>query len=296
MTRMRIPEARSTFPALVLFGLLLIAPSRAHAQEEAQADTTDDESLVADDDSSDAAWTLSLNPAFDSRTVRDGMDLSNGEGNVVSTFSVTHASGFNVGLSTMNVLDSAGGIQQWTADIGYGGKFSDMVGYSVTYSRTTYRNDSVNAVADMPNAIALGLSFDTKAVSVDLSWNHTFGTSRANFFTVDVASLQQMGRWTAKPNLGAIFGLETIAVKRVVYVRLPKKAKQGPHVVVRAKLKPVTVSGLTEIAADLDLTYDLGSGFRLTFDPAFIYTPIAELALEKTQFAWTAGVKYEVEF
>ena len=264
---------------LVAFVVLTARPDQLRAQD-------------ANDDDKESVWTISPHSRYENKDISGGVDLSNDLPTLLYGVRVERAGGLSFDIFAANLLGSGGGLEKWSAVLGYSYTATSWLTLSAELSYFKFKNDSLNAIANLRNALTLGVTFPTKVVNIGLSYNTYFGGGSASYYGLNFDQTYKKGDLSFNPVLNFTFISQTIDQIRLASYR--KILKSGRPVGKPGTTTPtsVTVTGMSGITLSAGLSYDLGSGFTVDALPAYVYSPKEELAANTHQFLWSVGLTY----
>jgi hypothetical protein len=96
---------------------------------------------------------------------------------------------------------------------------------------------------------------------------------------------------TVQPAAQVCFVSQTVDVSL-----LPKNRGKGKGLAKKVgDVSAETITGLSSLNIVATMSYPLGRGFTVSFAPEYEYAP-SDLGARSSQFIWSAGVGYAVEF
>jgi hypothetical protein len=268
------------YPWVLVAFIILVLPAAAL---RAQEDATEEK---------ESSWTASAHGLYQNKDNNRGVDLSNDLAMFLYGVRVEHTAGFSLDLSGANLLGSGGGFERWSATVGYTYSATTWLTLSGEYSKFKYKDDSLNAIANLNNSLTLGITFPTKIVNVGLSYSTYFGGGSASYFGLNLDHTYQSGKLTVNPSLNFSLISQTIDQKRLVTYKKILKSGRGVGKPGTSTPTSLTVSGLSGITLSVALGYELGNGFAVSLQPTYVYSPKAELAANTSEFLWSVGVTY----
>ncbi|MBF8248182.1 MAG: hypothetical protein HW374_982 [Bacteroidetes bacterium] len=291
----------------VTAALLLISSAPLFAQQESSRVVSDTVSVGVNDTTSEAEpdsieedgeylpWTISARTEFENTRIKKGVDLSGTNPTTSSAISVLHEAGWNGRFAWSSMLGNEGGPLNWSADIGYDYTLNDWLGLTASFSHTRYFADTINAISELQNSLSIGLAATSSVVDIGIGYEIYFGADPARYWSVDVSHSFEFGSLSVDLSGSLTFMSQTIdAGKLEALGALLKKKKQDPAILLSEK--KVTISGISSYSLNLDIRYDLGSGFNVYLDPSYVVSPKGEVSSKEMRLSWTVGVKYSTDF
>ncbi len=267
-----------------LAGLVIaLAPAKAHSQEKEEPSDEDE----------DQSWSASAGAKYLSRFTTYGIDLSQNRSAVALEAELGHEIGLSFGAEAYSMLGTDGGYQQSSFHIGYERSVSEAVTLSGVYTYHNYKNDSLNVLAGISSTLTLGGSLKLKGVAIGASYSIFFGGGSADYLETSISTSRQIGKLAIAPALQASFASQTVDQRLLPKNRgkgLGRKNQQGA-----GSALTTTITGLSNLSILVPFSYPLGKGFTASLTPSYVYSP-TELAATKSQFVWTAGIGYSVDF
>lgn len=257
--------------------------------------TTIAESDSTEDDEDILAWTISARTELDRSRIKNGVDLSGTNPTSYSSMSLRHENGWNGRLAWSSMLGNEGGPLNWSAALGYDYSLTDWLDLTAGVSHTKYLSDSINAISDLQNSVSIGFSAALSIVDLGIGYEIYLGSDPAKYWSADVSHSFEFGSLSADLSASLTYMSQTIDATKLEALAVKLKRTKQATGTSLAK-KKITISGISSYSLNLDITYDLGSGFNVYLDPSYIVTPKGEVSSKDRQLSWTVGVKYSTEF
>lgn len=289
--------------AILLFlnGVPLFAQEK---QSEPLPDTVsvgaNDSTAVTESDSSEEdgeilPWTFSLRTEFQNTRIKKGVDLSGTNPTSSSSISLLHENGWISRLAWSSMLGSEGGPLNWSADLGYDYSVTEGLDLTAGVSHTKYLADSINAISDLENSLSIGLAVDLSVVDLGIGYETYLGSDPAKYWAADVSHSFGFGSLSVYISVSLTYMSQTIEAGKLDALAAALKKKRLETVASLSK-KKITISGISSYSLNLDIRYDLGSGFNVYLDPSYVVSPKGEVSSKERQLSWTVGMKYSTEF
>jgi hypothetical protein len=289
----------------VLTTFLLLSSAALFAQEKqpkAVSDTlsvdVNDSTSIAESDSTEdeeiLPWTISAKTELDKSRIQNGVDLSGTNPTSNSSVSLLHESGWNARLAWSSMLGSEGGPLNWSAALGYDYSLTDWLDMTAGVSHTKYFADSINAISNLQNSLSIGLNATLSIVDLGIGYETYFGSDPAKYLSANLSHSFKFGSLSAGLSASLTYMSQTIDAAKLDALAVKMKKKLAAATLL-SKSK-VTIQGISSYSLNLDVRYDLGSGFNVYLDPSYMVTPKGEVSSKDRQLSWTVGVQYSIEF
>jgi hypothetical protein len=223
-----------------------------------------------------------------------GVDLSGTNPTSNSSISLQHENGWNGRLAWSQMLGNEGGPLSWSAELGYDHSLTDWLDLSAGVSHTKYLTDSINPLSDLENSLSLGIAADLSVIDLGVSFEIYLGSDPAKYWTGDISRSFEFGDLSVDLSGSLTYMSQTIDAGKLN--ALAVKLKKKVAVDTMSSKNKITIRGISSYCFDLVLRYDLGSGFKVYFDPSYNITPKGQVAAKDAQFSWTVGIRYSTDF
>ena len=233
-------------------------------------------------------WNASVAAKYLSRYTSYGVDLSEDQPALLFEGYIFHSSGLNVGASVISAVGSHSGYQQSSFHLGYIRNVGKVLTISAAYKFHSYKDDTLNVLARIPNSLTLAGVAHVGKINLGGSYNLYFGDGSANFVAFTASTTRECGRLSVEPEVEASFASQTVDASVLPKNRGQAKKQSGGTTT-------STVTGLTGLSVQMNLSYPLGRGLSLLFIPVYVYSP-SDLSARSSQFLWYAGLTYSVDF
>jgi hypothetical protein len=250
-------------------------------------------------------WNFSAGLSYVSRYTGFGVDLSQDEPALSLETLLHHESGWSAGIDAIARTGEQAGYQQSSIHLGYAREVIPSLTLSGTYTYYSYKSDTVSVLAGISNGLAVNGTLALSPVSLSLGYNLFFGNATANYLSASLSATFETTRFSIDPSVGASFAAQTVAVSLLPKNRGKGKANgqgqgkgqgQGQsQTSILASDSSETISGLSSLSLTVGLSCSLGSGFTVSFTPSYEYSP-SDLGARRSQFVWTAGLSYVLDF
>ena len=239
------------------------------------------------DEQEEFPWTVDVGARYVSRFTNHGIDLGQDQAALPFGFGISHRSGFSATGEAVNVLGPAGGIQQSSVALEYDRSLSDLLSVSFEFNHYFYQSDTLNVLSGLSNSFSVNADFDFESVSISVFYDLYLGGGGANYFGMSVSGYFTSGELVAVPLLQVGF------VSQQVQGTFLKANRGKPRTQIGTVAQ--TITGMSNTSVLMILMYPLGEGFSVSLTPSFVYSP-SELSTRSSQFIWSAGIKYSLDF
>jgi hypothetical protein len=243
----------------------------------------------------DLPWTISIMSDIEKTRIRNGIDLSGTNPASNSAITLLHDNGLNGLISWTSLLGSNGGPLSWSAALGYDYSLTDWLDASVTASHTKYLIDSINAISDLENSLSLSLTAELSVIDLDIGYELYPAAMPAHYWTAEASHTFKLGPLSIDLSADITYMSMQADTAKLNALALVLKKKKTVSTTARSK-STVIISGISDYTLDCTFTYNVGSGFKVYFDPSYIVSPKGEVSAKDSQVSWTAGVRYTAEF
>ena len=263
-----------------------VAVEVSDSTDVAESDTTEAEEA-------DLPWTLTALTEYDNTRMKQGIDLSGSNPTWNSSLTLLHENGLNGQLAWSSMLGSGGGPLNWFVGAGYDYSITDWLELNTGVSHSKYLTDSINAIFDLENSVSVGLTANLTIVDLKVGYDYYFGTDPAKYWFAVLSHTFEYGGLSVDCSASVTYMSQTIEAAKLAALAVKLKKKQVDTTSSKSK---ITLRGISSYSLDVTITYNLGAGFKVYFDPSYIVTPKGEIASRDKQLAWTVGVRYLKEF
>ncbi|MBF8247500.1 MAG: hypothetical protein HW374_300 [Bacteroidetes bacterium] len=243
--------------------------------------------VLSQEEDDGGIWSVTSGVKYLSKFTNNGVDLSRDQQALSLSAGIAHASGLSFEVNPVIVLGSNGGYQQSSFALAYEKSFATIVSLGLEFAHYSYKSDTANALAGLANSFSVDLDFDLDPTSISLSYSRYLGGGGASFFSVGISTIRMLGDLAVIPVAQATFANQTVSAIFLTSNKGKSKAQIGTA--------DVSISGLSSLSLLVVFSYPLVEGLSASFTPAFTYTP-TELAARSSQFVWSAGLTYSMEF
>ncbi|MCU0411313.1 MAG: hypothetical protein MUF82_02105 [Bacteroidetes bacterium] len=271
----------SPFGRFALFVLLFAVPSVVFAQ-------TDDE---------EPPWSASVGVRYLSRYTAYGIDLGNEQPAAGFSIGIDHQSGLSASIGGIHTLEDPAELQNWNVSAGYSLEVTEWMTISAEYSHYSYVNDSTNVLAALTNTIGVGLDLSVGPASLGVSYDSYLGTNSASYFSLDASMFFSVGRFAVLPLVQATFMSQTIEDRLLKTSGSSAGSGRSGGTGTTSTVTEVSpITGLSSLSVHVVLLYRLMEGLSASFHPYYLYSPKAELSTSSSNFIWSAGLRYSLDF
>ncbi|MCX6120728.1 MAG: hypothetical protein NTX44_03830 [Ignavibacteriales bacterium] len=264
----------------IVVGLLVTSSSNPlQAQEEEEVEE-------------EQPWNVSLGTRFMNRYTRFGVDLDQDQPALSFEGGIYHTNGFSFGAEAISGFGTNGGYQQSLFHVGYKQPIGKVVTLFGVFTYHAYKSDTLNVLAGLSSTLTLGGTFNINQFLVSVSYDLFFGGGSANYVSAGVSTSCRIGSLALEPSINTIFVSQTVDVSL-----LPKNRGQGKGAVKKqgTTTTTTTITGLSNLTISVAFNYPLGKGFTVSFTPVYDYSP-TDLAVRTSQFLWSGGLSYSIDF
>lgn len=248
--------------------------------------------LSQQDNDEEPPWSASVGVRYLNRYTSYGVDLSGDRPAFAPSVSLSHANGLSANAEGIITDGAGGGLQRWSFGIGYEASLSDAFTLSADFTHFGNKNDTANVLAGLSNALSISAELDLDVVSVSATVDRYIGSGGATYFGADVSSFVELGAWTIVPLAQATFVSQTVSISRTKLA----KTMGGPRRGSGGTVTTTTLTGLSSFSIHAVAIYPMIEGLSFVLHPSIVYSPLAEISSRKTQFVWSAGVRYSIQF
>ncbi len=254
-------------------------------------------SLLAQDGDEGAPWSASAGIRYLNRYMAYGIDLGNEQPATGFSFGLDHQSGLTSAVGGIHTLGDPAELQNWNVSIGYAWDVTEWVTLSAEYSHYSYVNDSANVLAALTNTIGVGLDLSVGPASLGVSYDSYLGTNSASYFSLDASTFLSVGRFAVLPLVQATFMSQTIEDRLLKTSGSSAGSGRGGGMTTTSTMTEVsTITGLSSISFHVVFLYRITEGLSLSFHPYYLYSAKEELSTSSSNFIWTAGLRYWIDF
>jgi hypothetical protein len=240
-------------------------------------------------------WSIEAKSEYENSSIKNGVDLSGTNPTLYNSLNLFHEIGFNGRVSYSSMLGHDGGPLDWSADVGYEYKINNWLNLSLGASHTKYLADSINAISDLENSLSTGLTANLSLVNLEIEYEIYLGTNPANYWTADVSHSLEWGALNFDLTATLTYMSQTIDAAKLEALAIKLKKKNQTTSTSQSKNK-VKISGLSNIGFDLDITYEICSGFTFYLDPSYAITPKSEISSKDRQLSFLIGLEYSLGY
>ncbi|MFA6470298.1 MAG: hypothetical protein WCW35_15495 [Bacteroidota bacterium] len=235
-------------------------------------------------------FTVSASSRYSTAQITHGVDVSGNQGIISNGISVGHANGLS--FSYVNTSLLTGTTLNHTFCAGYSYDFTDFFSGDIEFTHTRYPDQSINAVAEFPNALAVSVSADLQLFDLSLSYDKYFGTGAPAYIGIDAMKIVIVNDWAFIPIIDLTFISQEINYTTAKFKPNSTNSKKTGQVVQSV----VSLSGISGLSFGCIFRYDLGKGFSTRFVPQMSLTPKQEIAARSTQWTASLGLSYTTGF
>lgn len=249
-------------------------------------------------DQDESSWSASVGARYLSRYTAYGVDLGNELPAAGYSLGLGHVSGLSLGVGAVQTLGSGGSLQNWSLSAGYDWEATDWFTLSAEFSHYGYENDSANVLAPLANSVSVGADLDFGPISFGLFYDTYLGTNSASYISANVSSFAEVGPVIIVPLAQMTFMSQTIEDRllKTGGKTIPGGGGGGGGGTTTTVETVTTLTGLSSISIHGVLLYPVFKGLFLTIVPSYLYSPKSELSTSSSQFLWSAGLRYRLEF
>ncbi|MFA6457253.1 MAG: TorF family putative porin [Bacteroidota bacterium] len=235
-------------------------------------------------------FTFSASTRYSTAQIIHGVDVSRNQGTISNGITIGHANGlsfsyFNTSLSARTTLNN-------TFSVGYSYDFTDFFSGDIDFTHISYPDQSINAVAEFPNVLAVSVSADLQLFDLSLSYDKHFGTGAPSYIGIDAMKILLVNDWAFIPLIDMTFISQEINFTTAKFKPNSANSKKTGQLVQSV----VSLSGISGVTFGCAVRYDLGKGFSTRFVPQMSLTPKQEIAAHSTQWTASLGVSYTTGF
>lgn len=239
-------------------------------------------------------WSIIAQIEYETASTSKGLDLSATNPTLTSSASIYHEKGWNAQVSYVNMIGSESGPLSWSIQLGYKYNFTQALSLNSSYYHYNYYVSSVNALSSSNDALSFKLESDLAILNLSAEFEYYFGTDPAKFFTFEAYRNIPMGRFSL--DLDASVSIMSQNIDQTLLDVLAVKLKKKNQTASGGGKTKSTISGLSSIAFDAKMNYDLTNGFTVYIDPTFLITPKGEVSAKSNQLTLQLGIEYNLDF
>lgn len=240
-----------------------------------------------EEDDQDLPWSVHVGARYVSRFTNYGIDLGQDNAALPLAIGVSHSNGLSFTGEAVNVFGPTGGFQQSSIALEYERSLSDLFTVSLEFTHFFYRSDTMNVLSGLSNSLSINADVDFESVSVSVFYDMYLGGTGASYFGVSASGYFAFGDVVGVP----VFQLGFVSQEVQGTFLKSNRGKSRAQIGTGAQ----SVTGISNASLLLVFLYPLGQGFSASLTPSFIYSP-SELARRTSQFIWSAGIRYSVDF
>ena len=272
-----------------LVAALSAFPLQAQSDDDLFEDLSDEEREFLEEllSEEEKTWTMNASLRYRTRQVQNGVEMST-QPLLDGGLALFHKDGFSAGANLSQRIADDPGFQNAVLSAGYTLSVAEWLDLGAEYSRFIYPSSTINPLAGSQNLITLNADLIISRLILSTSYDWYFGEDAAKYLSFSGLLPFRIGELRLNPLVSLTFSSYEIQQQRA---RSLRDLLRG-----RGRTETVSETGLSAVQASLGLSYPLGAGFALTFTPVYAYTPQENLASQRLQFFFSAGLRYSTSF